>query len=483
LAAYACTTLAQIKPVLATRKGLGKLLERKRIAFFMNETSETATDGLLPNYAELIRLLKMEKLERFVELVRIYNPDDVSEETQKNNQGRQQYAGKLLCAARTMWETLKAEGRNRRQDFPDYFASLTGCRPSSHGSSCAKTYRNLVLTGKIAESDYDENSSNAIEFTSRIISKVEDDINHPAVTAAALILQQRGRTTIQELKMLFDRLAKDSATGQMKLLDEAQAANSNAIPISYSPALELAFKIAKEGHHSVLAAPLNELAASTSKLEEARSLAVAATKILASLSSNRDETGQRRYSDEVIASWKTPEASISIVTDESLKADYVAAKKKVQEIEKKLNEAGIAPVQPTVGPNVAVPGITLKRWRGAEQRVLELLRSWGWQVEDVSLQKLGYDIEGCSPEGEEVFVEVKSIENSRQAFILTSNEEAVAREKGNAYRLALVRLTNTHLEVAFISDPVHQLKFTRQYRQLVWECVDYEFDAKRYPLE
>ena len=103
---------------------------------------------------------------------------------------------------------------------------------------------------------------------------------------------------------------------------------------------------------------------------------------------------------------------------------------------------------------------------------MELLRSWGWQVEDVSLQKLGYDIEGRSSEGEEAFVEVKSIENSRQAFTLTSNEEAVAREKGTAYRLALVRLTNTHLEVAFISDPVRQLEFTRQYRQLVWECVD-----------
>lgn len=449
----------------------------------MSETTKILTEELLPNYAELIRLLKMEKLERFVELVRIYNPDDAPEETQKNNQGRQQYAGKLLCAARTMWETLKAEGRNRRQEFPDYFESVTGCRPSSHGSSCAKTYRNMVLTGKIAESDYDENSSNAIELTARIISKVEDDINHPAVTAASLILRQRGRTTIQELKALFDRLVKDSVTGQMKLLDEAQTADPNARPISYSPALELAFKIAKEGHHSVLAAPLNEIAASTSKLEEARSLAVAAKKILASLSNNRDETGQRRFSDEVIASWKTPEVSISVVTDESLKADYVAAKKKVQEIEKKLNEAGIAPVQPAASPNVAVPGISLKRWRGAEQRVLELLRSLGWQVEDVSLQKLGYDIEGRSPEGEDAFVEVKHIENPRQAFILTSNEQAVASEKGTAYRLALVRLTNTHLEIAFISDPVRQLKFARQYRQLVWECVEYEFIPERYPLE
>jgi hypothetical protein len=130
-----------------------------------------------------------------------------------------------------------------------------------------------------------------------------------------------------------------------------------------------------------------------------------------------------------------------------------------------------------------VSGITLKRWRGAEQKVLELLRSLGWQVEDVSLQKLGYDIEGSSPEGEDVFVEVKQIGNAGQAFTLTSNEEAVAREKGAAYRLALVRLTNTHLEVAFISDPVRKLRFTRQSRQWVFECASYEFIPNRYPLE
>ena len=444
-----------------------------------------ATETLPPKYAELLRLLQTENLDRFAELARTYNTDDDSVEDRKAHFSRHKIAGKILCAARTIWDEIKQASQNRQQTFPDFFETQNGCRPSTHGQSCAKTYRNMVLTGKITEPDYDENTSEAIETTSRIISKVEDSISHPAVTAAALILRQRSRSAIKELKSLLDRLIADPVTGQIKLLDEAQAAEFNARPISYSPALELAFKIAKEGHHSALAAPLNEVAASTSKMEEARSLAIAATKILASLSNNCDEAGRRRFSDEVIASWKASEAPISVVTDESLKADYVAAKKKVQEIENKLGNAGIAPIQLTTNAisKSPVPGTTLKRWRGAEQRVLELLRSWGWQVEDVSLQKLGYDIEGRSSDGEDVFVEVKSIENSRQAFTLTSNEEAVAREKGTAYRLALVRLTNTHLEVAFVGDPVRTLKFTRQYRQLVWECAEYEFVAERYPLE
>ena len=434
----------------------------------MSGTPEAAAEELLPKYAELVRLLKMEKPERFAELARAFNADDVFEDARKNHHFRHQYAGKILCAARTKWESLQQQRRTYHQTFPDYFEKQNGCRPSNRGQSCANTYRTMVLTGKIAEADYDENTSEAIQTASRVITKVHDKVNHPAVDAAALILRQRSQSSTKELEALLDRLVKDPVTGQVKLLDKAQAAELNARPLGYSPAMALAFRIAKEGHHSVLAAPLKQIAASTSRLEEARSLAVVAANIRASLASNRDEHGQRRFSDELIAAWSTPKGSIPLVTSESLKADYATAKRRVEEIEQKLNAVGFVPTHPPDSlqaasphliPKTAVQGITLKRWRGAEQRVLELLRSWGWQVEDVSLQKLGYDLEGRTSEGEDAFVEVKSIENPGQAFTLTSNEHAVASEKGAAYRLALVRLTNTCLEVAFITDPVRRLAF------------------------
>jgi hypothetical protein len=154
--------------------------------------------------------------------------------------------------------------------------------------------------------------------------------------------------------------------------------------------------------------------------------------------------------------------------------------------------AKIIPVHPVTArqsaspsplPKIAGRMIAFKRWRGAEQQVLELLRALGWQVEDVSRQNIGYDIGGRDPEGDDAFVEVKSVDIPRQPFTLTSNEEAVAREKGTAYRLALVRQTDTHLEIAFIRDPVNQLKLTRQCRQWVWECSSYEFVPERFPLE
>ena len=129
-----------------------------------------------------------------------------------------------------------------------------------------------------------------------------------------------------------------------------------------------------------------------------------------------------------------------------------------------------------------VPALSLKRWRSAEQQVLHLLGAAGWIVEDVSRQNLGYDIEARTPEGMQVCVEVKSIDYPGQAFTLTSNEEAVARQKGDNFRLAIVRQDGNFLEVAFIGNPVQQLSLTRQCRQWVWECNSYSFAPQRFPL-
>lgn len=127
--------------------------------------------------------------------------------------------------------------------------------------------------------------------------------------------------------------------------------------------------------------------------------------------------------------------------------------------------------------------LSLKKWRSAEQQVLALLNLKGWSVKDVSRQNVGYDIEGLTLEGDEVFIEVKAIDNPGQAFTLTSNEEAVARQKGSAYQLAIVRQSRADLEVAFIEDPTNKLELTRQCRQWVWECSSYEFIPERFLLD
>jgi len=66
---------------------------------------------------------------------------------------------------------------------------------------------------------------------------------------------------------------------------------------------------------------------------------------------------------------------------------------------------------------------------------------------------------------------------------IASYWSVVARIKGGAYPLALVRDAGAELEVAFIQNPAYRLDLTRQCRHWVWECSSYEFDPQRFLLE
>ncbi len=154
-----------------------------------------------------------------------------------------------------------------------------------------------------------------------------------------------------------------------------------------------------------------------------------------------------------------------------------------QESTLQLAEVAATEPQRNDDSSAAPQRLSLKKWRSAEQQVLSLLDLKGWDVEDVSRQNVGYDIEGLTPEGTEVCIEVKAIDNPGQAFTLTSNEEAVARQKGDSYRLAIVRQSGAYLEIAFIKDPANQLPLTRQCRQWVWECSSYAFTPDRFLLD
>lgn len=118
---------------------------------------------------------------------------------------------------------------------------------------------------------------------------------------------------------------------------------------------------------------------------------------------------------------------------------------------------------------------SLPAWRGAEQYVAIVLGEHGYQVEDRSRQNLGYDLY-VEKEGRKHYVEVKLLDYAGQPFIITSNEEAVARECGDAYIVALtLRGSDNSVHIQFIHNPTRALKFVRQCRQWVWECSEYEF--------
>lgn len=114
-------------------------------------------------------------------------------------------------------------------------------------------------------------------------------------------------------------------------------------------------------------------------------------------------------------------------------------------------------------------------WRGAEQYVAQILQHHGYTVEDRSRQNLGYDLY-VEKDGRKHYIEVKLLDYTGQPFVITPNEEAVARECGESYALALTLRGKDGIHIQFIRDPIARLKFVRQCRQWVWECSEYSFN-------
>lgn len=119
----------------------------------------------------------------------------------------------------------------------------------------------------------------------------------------------------------------------------------------------------------------------------------------------------------------------------------------------------------------------LPAWRGAEQYVAQILQHHGYVVEDRSRQNLGYDLY-AEKDGRKHYIEVKLLDYSGQPFVITPNEEAVARECSDNYALALTLRGKDGVHIEFVHDPVARLKFVRQCRQWVWECSEYEYKSQ-----
>lgn len=127
--------------------------------------------------------------------------------------------------------------------------------------------------------------------------------------------------------------------------------------------------------------------------------------------------------------------------------------------------------------------LNLKKWRGAEEQLRNIFEAEGWTAIDVSRQNIGYDIECENKDGKKLFIEVKLIETPTQPFIMTSNEEAVARQKGDSYLIAIVKQSGDSIEVSLIPNPANNLELVRQCRQWVWECSSYPYNPEIYELQ
>ncbi len=138
-------------------------------------------------------------------------------------------------------------------------------------------------------------------------------------------------------------------------------------------------------------------------------------------------------------------------------------------------------------PNSTKPiesnNLSLKRWRSAEEQTLSILNQQGFRLEDVSLQNLGYDLEGYDPNGNKIYIEVKSITNAGQRFRVTNNEFGVAQIKQDSYYIAVVMQEGDEFHIAMIKNPTNTLNLNRQCVQWIWECADYAYTPYKFKLQ
>lgn len=132
--------------------------------------------------------------------------------------------------------------------------------------------------------------------------------------------------------------------------------------------------------------------------------------------------------------------------------------------------------------NLIVNNGGIQKWRSAEENTMTALNANGFMLKDVSKQNLGFDLEGCDPNGENIYIEVKSIDYVGQKFRMTNNEFAAAQYKPNSYYLAIVFQNHETFEISLIKDPVNRLSLTRQCVQWVWECSAYDYKPMKFQL-
>ena len=124
----------------------------------------------------------------------------------------------------------------------------------------------------------------------------------------------------------------------------------------------------------------------------------------------------------------------------------------------------------------------VQKWRSAEENALAALNENGFNLNDVSTQNVGYDLSGTDPNGNDIYIEVKSIEYAGQKFRMTNNEFAAAQYYQDKYYIAIVRQAKEALEISLVKNPIRNLNMNRQCVQWVWECNEYEYKPMKFKM-
>lgn len=277
------------------------------------------------------------------------------------------YNGKVLCVLKADWLTARAEKKvMSHKSFPDHYEALMGHKPHNKAESCANAFSAYVLSpetiviGKemkdgvevdafgpcprhITEMDYDNCTAEAIQQASRVVSRVKDNLDHPALAEAASILRVRPAKSIAKLKRLCERIQYvetgegDKIVTEIKFLTEEELDKQSANPGIVEVA-EMANTLASSPTGlSAMVATILAAALTTENADYARQFCELNVKLPESLSKNVGKDGKRRFPVEQLMAWgravmpPEPPRTLEMVQDE-----YMAARELIAAVDEKV---------------------------------------------------------------------------------------------------------------------------------------------------
>jgi hypothetical protein len=193
--------------------------------------------------------------------------------------------------------TVDASGTPRRPliavntSLAAYWGSLTkvkggtGQKLNPHWYSCAVAFGTYVRTELVTEADYDKSAAQWLELAASISTEAGGDISHNAVIEAADLLKDRPKDCAKQLAKILATLKTPTALKSDKVKEMLAA-------------------IFASGHLATIVIPM--IGAEIAHIEDgenARSAYLAMQTAIGMFEQNVDETGARRFPDDVMDGW------------------------------------------------------------------------------------------------------------------------------------------------------------------------------------
>jgi hypothetical protein len=194
--------------------------------------------------------------------------------------------GILICGLEVRLNALKAEGKiGSATSVAAYWKSITKTDINNHAQSCAGAYSAFVTTGNVTAKNYGLCTGQCLQLGNTISCEVGGDVENPFFKRAAVELNEHG---------------KDSLANLRKILEEVKPGE-----LSPKKAGEMYQRLIKHGYGLLGLSMIGAEVAHLADPQIAKQTLFAIELANDMFTVNKDEDGERRFSEETLSQWLT----------------------------------------------------------------------------------------------------------------------------------------------------------------------------------